>query len=60
MNKYVIKHGKNAGKTKKEPQSDEKRKANIQRKIDKKNRSKEETRQRRNDRRQKTGGYDGY
>ena len=60
MNKYVIKHGKNAGKTKKEPQSDEKRQANIQRKIDKKNRSKEETRQRRNDRRQKTGGYDGY
>jgi L-ascorbate metabolism protein UlaG (beta-lactamase superfamily) len=60
MNKYVIKHGKNAGKGKKEPQSDEKRKANIQRKIDKKNRSKEETRQRRNDRRQKKGGYDGY
>ena len=60
MNKWVIKSGKNAGKTKKLPMSNEERRRKIEEKIAKKSERMEKNKNRKDARRQKQRGYSGF
>lgn len=60
MNKYVVQNGKNAGKLKKLPQSDEERRRKIEAKIAKNDKHKEDNKKRKLERNQKINGYGGF
>ncbi len=60
MNKWVIKSGKNAGKTKKLPMSNEERRRKIEEKIAKKSERMEKNKNRKEARRQKQRGYSEF
>jgi hypothetical protein len=57
MNKWVVTHGKNAGKSKKMPLSNEERRRKIEIKMAKKAEKQEKNKERKAARRQKIGGY---
>ena len=60
MNKWVIKSGKNAGKSKKLPMTNEERRHKVEEKIAKKAERMEKNRNRKEARRQKQRGFSGF